>query len=294
VTFVPSARRWLRTRQLAGDARAGAWVRANDRRRQYAFVRRASRPFGTILLVAVAFFSVVAYFEPSQFMKGFIVGAGVVGALAALTIITMQATGTAQTGMGALAEQWTAGELRHLRKAGGRIVNHLALERGDIDHVVIAPSGVYAVESKWSAHGWDLAARSDRLDAALGQVRRNAQRLRRWHPVSAAGIAAVRPVLFLWGGTEVTKPDRPSRIDDVDVVYGIEAAKVWRTAVAAWPGCLQSPARPPTRCGRRSVPMPRSATPMTRRGNRPHRRWPGSSARSRLSRWSRRWPTSAV
>jgi hypothetical protein len=39
-------------------------------------------------------------------------------------------------------------------------------------------------------------------------------------------------VLFLWGGTEMTKPDRPTRIDEVDVVYGVKAAQVWRAAVA--------------------------------------------------------------
>ena len=134
--------------------------------------------------------------------------------------------------MGAISEQWTASELRPLRKTGGRIVNHLALQRGDIDHVVVAPSGVYAVESKWSGNGWDLASRSDKLDAALSQVRRNARHLCLWHPVAAARITAVRPVLFLWGGTEVTKPDRPTRIDDVDIVYGVKAAQVWRAAVA--------------------------------------------------------------
>lgn len=232
VLSAPPIRRWLRIRQLAGDARAGGRVRAVARRQQYAFVRRVWRPFAVILLVAVGFFSLVAYLEPSQFVKGLIVGGGTVGVLAGLAMITQQATGTAQTGMGATAEQWTASELRPLRKAGGRIVNHLALERGDIDHVVLAPSGIYAVESKWSGSGWSLTSRSDRLDAALSQVRRNARHLRLWHPVAAARITAVRPVLFLWGGTGMTKPDRPTRIDDVDVVSGVKAAQVWRAAVA--------------------------------------------------------------
>lgn len=232
VLSAPPIRRWLRIRQLAGDARAGGRVRAVARRQQYAFVRRVWRPFTVMLLVAGGFFSLVAYLQPSQFMKGLVIGGGMVGVLAGMAMITQQATGTAQTGMGATAEQWTASELRPLRKAGARLVNHLALERGDIDHVVLAPSGIYAVESKWSGNGWNLASRSDRLDAALSQVRRNARHLRLWHPVAAARITAVRPVLFLWGGTEVTKPDRPTRIDDVDIVYGVQAARVWRAAVA--------------------------------------------------------------
>lgn len=229
-------RGWLRSRQLAGDSRAGSWVRASARRKHYAFLRQVWRPFTVILLVAAAFISFIAYLEPSQFVKGLTIGGLTVGVLAVLAMLTQQATGTAQTGMGATAEQWTAGELRRLRKAGGRIVNHVALERGDIDHVVLAPSGVYAVESKWSAHGWDLASRSDRLDAALNQVRRNARQLRLWHPIAAAGITAVRPVLFLWGGVEVAKPDRPTRIEEVDIVYGVKAAQVWRAAVADRPG----------------------------------------------------------
>ncbi len=39
-------------------------------------------------------------------------------------------------------------------------------------------------------------------------------------------------MLFLWGGTGMTKPDRPTRIDDVDVVYGVKAAQAWRAVVA--------------------------------------------------------------
>jgi hypothetical protein len=236
VFSTPPVPRWLRMRQLAGDARAGVRVRAAARRQHYAFLRRVWRPFTVVLLATIAFLWLITYLEPSQFIKGLTLGAGIVGVLAALAMMTQQATGTAQTGMGATAEQWTASELRQLRKAGGRVVNHLALERGDIDHVLIAPSGLYAVETKWSANGWNLTARSDRLDAALSQVRRNARHLRLWHPVAAAQISTVRPVLFLWGGTEVPKPERPTRIDDVDIVYGIKASQVWRAAVANRPG----------------------------------------------------------
>jgi hypothetical protein len=235
VLSTSSVRRWQRTRQLAGDARAGARVRAIARRQQLAFLRRVWRPFAVILLASTAVLSLVAYFQPSQFMKGLFVGGGTVAVLAALAMMTQQATGTGHTSMGALAEQWTASELRPLRKTGGRVVNQLALDRGDIDHVLLAPSGVYAVESKWSARGWDLVSRSDRLDAALDQVRRNARHLRLWQPVAAAQITTVRPVLFLWGGPEVAKPDRPTRIDDVDVVYGLKAAQVWRGAAAERP-----------------------------------------------------------
>ena len=51
---------------------------------------------------------------------------GVLGTtlLAELCVLVMQATGSAGRSMGASADEWTASELRRLRRNGSRLVNH--------------------------------------------------------------------------------------------------------------------------------------------------------------------------
>jgi len=88
---------------------------------------------------------------------------------------------------------WTASELQRLRKHGWLIVNGLALEGRDIDHVLVGPGGVVVVESKWSADGWDLSMPDRALAKAVDQVVDNVRSLRLWTAVKASG-APVRSV----------------------------------------------------------------------------------------------------
>ena len=54
----------------------------------------------------------------------------------------------------AVGEQWTARELRSLRKRDWHLANGLLLRRvADIDHVVIGPGGVLVIETKYSSDG---------------------------------------------------------------------------------------------------------------------------------------------
>lgn len=184
-----------------------------------------------MVLVAAAITIGLAYLAPNPFVKGMIVGAASVATFGGIAVLVLLVTGTAQTSMGATAEQWTASELRPLRRAGARIINNLALQRWDIDHVAILSSGLFVIESKWSGSGWNLDRPSSRLTEAINQVRGNSRDLRLWQPVRASGVTHIQPVLFLWGGTGTVKPARPRRIDGVDVVHGIEAARVWRSGV---------------------------------------------------------------
>lgn len=114
----------------------------------------------------------------------------------ALWFLTVQATGTAPTMAGDAAEQWTAQELRRLRRQGWMLVHRLVLrEHEDIDHVLIGPGGCYAIETKWTATAWQLNPPEDRVSQAATQASRNAKRLRLWQPLKSIGIAA-HPVVF--------------------------------------------------------------------------------------------------
>jgi hypothetical protein len=202
-----------RERQLAGDSRAGVWARQEARRLQWRFIRRRWRVLTGMAVSAALGIALVAVFLPAGFVRGFIVGSCSVGVISALAVLVMQATGTAQMSMGATAEQWTVSELRPLRKAGWQIINHVALRPWDIDHVVIGPGRVIAVETKWSSRGWSVDAPDERLLRALRQARDGANDLRRWQPLRDAGLQSVEPVLFLWGtnsGDDSPRQARPN------------------------------------------------------------------------------------
>ena len=134
---------------------------------------------------------------PSSFMRGLIVGLGVAGTAGALWLWIVEATGTAPTRMGDLGEQWTAKELRRLRRSGWQVVNHVTLTAPDIDHVLVGPGGMFAIETKWSATTWTVD--DPRIRSAAESACRNARLLGLWQNLKPAHVGQVRPVVFLWG-----------------------------------------------------------------------------------------------
>ena len=81
------------------------------------------------------------------------------------------------------------GELKDLLKHGHRLVNHVVIDgRGDADHVLVGPAGMFKLETKWSATPY----RSDdpRLERRAENTRLQFKRL---------GVETVTPVLVLWG-----------------------------------------------------------------------------------------------
>jgi hypothetical protein len=186
---------------------------------------------GVVAAVAGALILLV----PNTFARGLIVGAATVLIIGGPSLLVMQLTGSAPLMMGAQAEVWTAGELRPLRRAGWKVINHVRLRPWDIDHVLVGPGGVIAVETKWSAEGWRVDKPDARLRSAVEQVRANARDLRLWRPeLRAAPERATSAVLFLWGGARSGEA-RPSGVIDIDglpVVYGLSAAKQWRSTLA--------------------------------------------------------------
>ena len=69
--------------------------------------------------------------------------------------------------------------LRELEPLGYRIVNHLDIGHGDVDHVVVGPSGVFAIETKNHAGHFARSGSSltkngypadDILDQAIGEA----------------------------------------------------------------------------------------------------------------------------
>jgi hypothetical protein len=131
-------------------------------------------------------------------------------------------SGAAPSLMGLQAEDWTAQELRRLRRHGWYSIDGLMLRsNSDIDHVVVGPGGVLVVETKWSAERWptDDQGRGymDRaLARAVDQVRENCRLV--WLTF-ARDIPRehVRAVCVLWSNQTGTE-DEVREIDGVTIV----------------------------------------------------------------------------
>lgn len=189
----------MRDRRLAGAGRAGAWARGEVRRRQLAFVRRNWLRLTIMLLAATCLIALASTLVPGGFWRGLVIGALGASALAAMFVLVLESTGTAPRAMGATAEEWTAGELRKLRRQGWTLVNHFGLGYGDIDHIVIGRAAIFVVETKWSASGWGRP--NTTLEDTVAQVTKAARSVRLWTRAESLGLPVV-PVVFLWGGAD--------------------------------------------------------------------------------------------
>lgn len=220
----PTLVRRARQRELAGDGRAGAWARGKARRAQYDYLRSHWRVLTGAALAMTAPIVAAALLVPGTFARGFLLGAGLASAAGALACWTLQVTGTAPAMMGDLAEQWTASELRALRRDGWRAVNHVRLRIRDIDHVLVGPAGCYSLETKWSSQPWQLDPPEPRVRQAAQQAHDNARDLRLWADFKAAGVIDVHPVVMLWGaGIAAAGGTDQVLVDGVPVVRGPSA-----------------------------------------------------------------------
>lgn len=135
--------------------------------------------------------------------------------LVALAVI--EATGSTTWRLGAEGETWTGAEVAKLG-AGWRTVHAIGIRWGDVDHVVIGPPGVFALETKRSSSPWrrtDLQ-KGGRIDRAKDQAWDNARAVRSRLRAHNRHVE-VTPIVVLWGrmaegalGTE----------DSVAVVHG--------------------------------------------------------------------------
>lgn len=79
------------------------------------------------------------------------------------------------------------------RTMGGAWRTVSGLRRWDIDHVLVGPGGVVAVETKWQGRGWALDPPEDRVLGAAQQAESNAREGR-----ESAGSAGPMGVAEKW------------------------------------------------------------------------------------------------
>ena len=81
----------------------------------------------------------------------------------------------------ALAEVFTAAELRRLQLKGWKRMDHVEFHAHDVDHVIVGPGGVLVIETKYTNVSWPIY--DNRFDNtwandAVDQARRNADHIK--------------------------------------------------------------------------------------------------------------------
>ena len=127
---------------------AGHFADRRFRERRRAWLRRVwwALPLGVVPVVA-ACLGLALLLAPQRL--GFFVGFGV-GAAAAMVLILIDSPPwhIERWRLGAEGEKQTAKVLRPLTRRGWTLVNDIQTERGNIDHILVGPAGVFLLETK--------------------------------------------------------------------------------------------------------------------------------------------------
>jgi hypothetical protein len=203
---------------------------------QVSLARRTWRLLVSIVILLPALFFPIAVMVGGGAGWAIMGAAGASGLWAAAMFVVVYA-GAGSKLMGAIAEDWTADDLRWLSRQGWRIVNGVKLHPWrDVDHVAVGPPGLLVVETKWSADAWPIgdAPAADyaksRLAGHVEQAQRNAKDVKLWFRQSIGRAAPVRAVLVLWSSAPRQDGADWVQEGDVAVIHG-PAFRRWLATV---------------------------------------------------------------
>jgi hypothetical protein len=208
------------------EKRAGLFVEGRARQMRRDFVRRQWRGMTVVAVVSLTPAVASAALTKNDTLRGLVLGAAIATVMCLLTGGVVVLSGSATVTLGAWAEEATADALQPLLAHGYRVIHHAGLSYGDIDHFLVGPGGVFVIETKWSARGWDLE-KDPYARRAVQQVKREASLVNHWlRPLRAVPVQAV---LVLQGAASRGLPES-ARVrrssDDVLVVAG-DALERW-------------------------------------------------------------------
>ncbi len=134
--------------------------------------------------------------------------------LAAFVTLVGYLSGSTSYRLGILAEEMTIAELARLEASGWRLINNaLFRAKGDVDHVLVGPSGVIVLETKWMGGGRSSDQHLEQAQAQAADLTTLVgSMVTRWIPRSAVHGAVV-----VWSPDEARTARRRS---DIHVVAG--------------------------------------------------------------------------
>lgn len=223
---------------LHGDRVGGrayvAWVLCRGRPRK-SFVRRKLRrdlrSFVRLnwraVLVAAGIVAAVIAFEhlfAHGWTEGFIDGLLVAAMVAGLGLVFLLSAGGAMLLGGAWGEDATKEALKAAQKKGHiwGAVHNIELGKADIDHVVVAPSGVYALETKWRFVDHTPAVLAEFAQQASRNARKTASVLRSQTVTTPHDVV---PLVVVWSKGQHGLPDDGLLVDGVLVVAGSDLSR---------------------------------------------------------------------
>ena len=185
----------------------------------WAEARRAWRHIAIFLVGWCVFTTVMAAMQRTPFLKGLTVGF-MLGLLGMYGVLFLVVTGIAQRQMGGTAEQWTAEALAKLPASRWCVVHDLAFDSSNVDHVIVGPGRVYAVETKWTT--WSEHPKF--VDSAVAGAQRAARKMRSF--LRSQNLAAdVIPLLVIWGPGCRHRSPEPQWVDGVGILVGKHAGE---------------------------------------------------------------------
>ena len=203
--------------------RAGRRVLRQARQDRIRHARAFWRIYVALIASLATATTVAAIFMTGPFVRGFWIGSMVTAIIAVVAHINTTFSGAGSRASGGDAEGFTSLELRKLNSARWFVFDHVQFADFDIDHVLVGPGAVFAVETKWRTRAPD----HKQLREFTNQARRSADRLRRF--LSTKGVdRTVTPLVVLWGPEHgKVVPAEGKEIDGVLVVGGAYH-KTWR------------------------------------------------------------------
>lgn len=210
--------------------KAGHQLKLAARRERARLVRKR----WWVLLVGLAVYAVIVIpvirQQPGPVTsRGVWLGGAIVGLLWLVwEMVRALSHGADHLWRGAEGEEFTGDELRKLKRhARWYVIDRVEFDVLDVDHVVVGPGGVFAVESKNYSAEIDLRQPPGWLSSTSQQAHTNARKIKGL--VRRHADVEVRPVVVLWGARIANVPGGCAVVHDVLYCVGRQG-RHWRTA----------------------------------------------------------------
>src|ERR671919_3018286 len=137
-----------------------------------------------------------------------------------------QLDGTYYLQSGIEAEGWTSSKLRKAFRRGWHVVNWISFgDQGDVDHVVVGPGGVFAIETKFTDSSQDSRMGREIVEGWIDQSHDGARHVRLLLKHEYGHNLDVAPMVVVSGGPNLKLPP------DVEDVYVVQLRNLGEVTV---------------------------------------------------------------